>query len=1160
MRDRLLRARVAMIVVGLLLAAVGYTWIVRANFTSPVAVQVTFPKTTSGTTTVGGTGDHQVARPNAGVPGTGIFSGLNPKTDGLAVFYPGFNAAGIGANDFIYFFRITNTTGTGAGGAAVFPINVFQTGYCASTITSVGIYNKPGANPTVAGQNPLLILGLVSFFFTVDVVDPGEDSAIMFFTSPDPPVRQTATISGGGGGSGGGGVSSNGQIPDTLPPNANDPLTGDPNRKLPVYGPCTPKIEVIKQVACADDNNNPVLPFVDAKDVVPGSKVVYRITIKNTGLVVLGKVQINDTQLQSASDNSPNGNLTDDFFPGTPTGGVLNAGQIISKDFVRTVVNSATPIIGIEVGPAAPPPVTVTSQYFIPSQDGTIPAVNPPCVPVIPDPATVPTVTTPDLTLKLPNIAAIKEVGTTPGSPNSLTPDAVDPNKNSFTGFPITMTYTLKATNTGQTNLGPVVIDDTKLKAIIAAPPAGITVNSVAIQGGAGFAAGTLAGGTNLPATFSLVNLTTQTMAQVNVTLTINNLAAYQVIADAADKSKFTNTMTATGLVASGEFCVTNASSSATGVFAQDFEQIMFMPPCSITLLKEVACQTPGTFSQNLTALKGASLIYRFTVTNSGQDILSNIKINDNKLAGSPFTVPGTLNPGASTSITVNATAPGTAGPFTNTATATASCQFANTSVTSNQSSATVNVLDPTLGCDKSVNGAKSVVDYVFGSPLNYKLLATNTSAGPGATNLDLTLNDLTLKNLPGVSCKRDDTNAPITLPFTFTGVPPGNSRSITCTVSFANEAAFKAASGGSTTLINTMTVTGALTDQTICVTGAQQAQLTCSSQASVSIPPPPPPPSDFCIVVPCTGPDCRGSEPGLPPPSDSPVNDQKAGSVLFYNYYNSSAVNSSSENTRFNITNTAQGTVFVHLFFVEGETCSVADSFICLSPNQTMAILASDIDPGVSGYAIAVAVDDKGCPIQWNYLIGDEYVKLRAGYSANLGAEAFSAITSPPVPCSSTSTVVPLNFDGISYSAAPRVLALDNISSPDEISTRLIINRVGGDLSSAGDTIGPLFGLLYDDLEKAYSFNFRAATCQTVQTLSDSFPRTTPRVRTVIPFGRSGWMKLWSTDGKGLLGAMLTTSSAAGGTTSVSQGHNLHKLTLGGSAVYQMPVFPPSN
>src|SRR2546428_187252 len=100
-------------------------------------------------------------------------------------------------------------------------------------------------------------------------------------------------------------------------------------------------------------------------------------------------------------------------------------------------------------------------------------------------------------------------------------------------------------------------------------------------------------------------------------------------------------------------------------------------------------------------------------------------------------------------------------------------------------------------------------------------------------------------------------------------------------------------------------------------------------------------------------------ADPGTRPfPSpDDPPNDQMAGSVLIYNVYTSSAANPNAENTRINITNTsATANAFVHLFFVDGSNCGVADAFLCLTPNQTTSFFASDIDPGVMGYILAMA------------------------------------------------------------------------------------------------------------------------------------------------------------------------------------------------------------
>src|SRR5215204_1932862 len=136
-------------------------------------------------------------------------------------------------------------------------------------------------------------------------------------------------------------------------------------------------------------------------------------------------------------------------------------------------------------------------------------------------------------------------------------------------------------------------------------------------------------------------------------------------------------------------------------------------------------------------------------------------------------------------------------------------------------------------------------------------------------------------------------------------------------------------------------------------------------------------------------------ADPGLAFPATSQVSDQKAGSVLFYSAYASNATAPATENTRLNITNTSStSAAFVHLYFVDGSSCSVADSFICLTANQTASVLTSDIDPGVRGYAIANVVNGvSGVPMAFNFLIGDFYLKYATGHSGNFGAEAFSAL-----------------------------------------------------------------------------------------------------------------------------------------------------------------------
>ncbi|MGH9768827.1 MAG: hypothetical protein ACREAB_15455, partial [Blastocatellia bacterium] len=49
-----------------------------------------------------------------------------------------------------------------------------------------------------------------------------------------------------------------------------------------------------------------------------------------------------------------------------------------------------------------------------------------------------------------------------------------------------------------------------------------------------------------------------------------------------------------------------------------------------------------------------------------------------------------------------------------------------------------------------------------------------------------------------------------------------------------------------------------------------------------------------------------NAADPGLLFPPTSEVSDQKAGSVLFYNFYTSGATSGNTQNTRINITNTS--------------------------------------------------------------------------------------------------------------------------------------------------------------------------------------------------------------------------------------------------------------
>ncbi|MFN0088127.1 MAG: hypothetical protein ACKVX9_22230 [Blastocatellia bacterium] len=303
---------------------------------------------------------------------------------------------------------------------------------------------------------------------------------------------------------------------------------------------------------------------------------------------------------------------------------------------------------------------------------------------------------------------------------------------------------------------------------------------------------------------------------------------------------------------------------------------------------------------------------------------------------------------------------------------------------------------------------------------------------------------------------------------------------------------------------------------------------------------------------------------PGTPiPAANSVPHDQKAGSVLVFPVYTSMASATNLQNTRISLTNIdTRRSSTVHLFFVDGSSCSVSDSYICLTPNQTTSFVLSDLDPGVTGYIVAVAVNANGCPVNFNALIGDAYVKFGTGHAANLGAIAIGALPGlEQSPCVTGSSSAVLNFDGISYQPLPRVLAVDSLQDRKSGNdTMLIVDRIGGSLATGAARLGAVFGLLFDDAETPVSFSFTQDVCQFRASLSNNFPRTTPRYEQIIPAGRTGWMKFWSFNDAAILGvAMNFNPNAAAAASAFNQGHNLHTLTVTTSASVTIPVFPPA-
>jgi len=242
--------------------------------------------------------------------------------------------------------------------------------------------------------------------------------------------------------------------------------------------------------------------------------------------------------------------------------------------------------------------------------------------------------------------------------------------------------------------------------------------------------------------------------------------------------------------------------------------------------------------------------------------------------------------------------------------------------------------------------------------------------------------------------------------------------------------------------------------------------------------------------------------------------------SVLLYNLFGSSATNIASWDTKINIVNThPTQSVIVHFFSVSG--CNQADWMAELTPKQTYSFLISDLDPGTTGYIIAVAVGADGKPIDFDYLIGDEYVKdvksSSSSYQGIMRAEGFQAVFTGDT----VKTQLAQNgFLVFGYNYAPslyKTMNIPNIPSRASLDRTLevinIARNAGSSELSLSGLSGKFIGMVYDDAEQGQSYE-QSFGCQNGPTeISNTVPRLVPRFDSVIPAGRTGWLTLTNLD-----------------------------------------------
>lgn len=275
-------------------------------------------------------------------------------------------------------------------------------------------------------------------------------------------------------------------------------------------------------------------------------------------------------------------------------------------------------------------------------------------------------------------------------------------------------------------------------------------------------------------------------------------------------------------------------------------------------------------------------------------------------------------------------------------------------------------------------------------------------------------------------------------------------------------------------------------------------------------------------------------------------VSDLRPASILFFNKYTSNPSAPQLQDTQINLTNVNPNDgVNVHMFMVDGSTCSIADFYLGLSQNQTGTFLASDFDPGTQGYIVAVAADF-GSPVQFNYLIGDLLIREQDGKLASLGAVGVRRINPNPVVPNGDGTAS-LIFNGAEYERLPSMVGASSFNSQVTHSTNLAIYSPSANLMFGAVTTTSIFTLVFNDQEVPHSTTIRVSCYVQLPLLS--LKVTGGNVNAIVGVGRTGWLKLNAIN-RPLMGAILTKGPVFNG------GHNLHSIVYLPTYTILVPAF----
>lgn len=290
-------------------------------------------------------------------------------------------------------------------------------------------------------------------------------------------------------------------------------------------------------------------------------------------------------------------------------------------------------------------------------------------------------------------------------------------------------------------------------------------------------------------------------------------------------------------------------------------------------------------------------------------------------------------------------------------------------------------------------------------------------------------------------------------------------------------------------------------------------------------------------------------------------ASEMKAGSVLIFPRYTSGIHGSS----QINITNThPTQKARVRVFFTGlADATLMNETIIQLFPNQTTTLNVAELAANQKGWILAMAIDNRALPLNFNFLIGSALVREQNGQAAGYNALAVAKNNAGTVPRNDDVQTSDLKFNDEIYDRLPATLAIAGLPSQLDNQTILGFARPPANILDPVNTRGSVLVTVYDELLASASAT-AGQTENRVGLLRTNIQA--PPITNTILKGHRGWMKL--TPGTPIFAWTNNTANATFATQAASSnwtgglngGTGLHILATADSFVLKTVATNPNN